>query len=77
MLLLSKFTGAAKDMKSAMLINPYDTEGSAVALYHALTMDPKEKQKRNMELKKVLAKNNIYQWGIQFIQDTVAEPGER
>lgn len=73
-LLLSRFTGAAKDMKSAMLINPYDIEGSAIALYHALTMDAKEKEKRNRELKTVLAKNNIYQWGIEFIQDTMSEP---
>ena len=77
MLLLSKFTGAAKDMKSAMLINPYDIEGSAIALYHALSMDPKEKEKRNKELKTVLAENNIYSWGMKFIQNTMSESGER
>jgi len=77
MLLLSKFTGAAKDMKSAMLINPYDTEGSAVALYHALQTDEKEKEKRNTELKQVLLENNIYQWGMTFIQDTISETGAR
>ena len=76
-LLLSKFTGAAKDLKSAILINPYDIEGSADALYKALTMDPAEKEKRNRDMKRVLAENNIYQWGIQFIQDTLSEAGER
>jgi trehalose 6-phosphate synthase len=75
MLLLSKFTGAAKDMKSAMLINPYDIEGSAIALYHALIMDPKEKEKRNTDLKTVVAENNIYEWGIKFIQETMRESG--
>ncbi|EKD67449.1 MAG: hypothetical protein ACD_48C00397G0003 [uncultured bacterium] len=77
MLLLSKFTGAAKDMKSALLINPYDIEGSAIALYHALSMDSKEKEKRNKELKTVLAENNIYTWGMKFIQNTMSESGER
>ena len=77
MLLLSKFTGAAKDMKSAMSINPYDIEGSAIALYHALIMDPKDKVKQNTDLKTVLAENNIYAWGIKFIQNTMSESEER
>lgn len=72
MLLLSKFTGAAKDLKSALLINPYDREASADALYQALTMSKKEKQKRNEEMKKILAENNIYQWGMEFIKNTLS-----
>lgn len=72
MLVLSKFTGAAKDLKQAMLINPYDIETSTDALYHALTMDPDEKKRRNTDMKKVLAENNIYEWGIRFLNDTIS-----
>ncbi len=71
MLLLSKFTGAAKDLRKSMLINPYDTEGSANALFEALTMDPAEKLKRNEEMVQVLKELNIYQWAIRFLQATI------
>ncbi|MCS7093206.1 MAG: trehalose-6-phosphate synthase [Patescibacteria group bacterium] len=71
MLLLSKFTGAAKDLKSCLLINPYDIEGTADALYVALTMKPEEKIKRNQQMKKFLKENNIYHWGINFIQNII------
>jgi trehalose 6-phosphate synthase len=72
MLLLSKFTGAAKDLKSAMLINPYDTEGSADALYLALNMKEDEKEKRNLQMKEIVKENNIYKWGTDFIKETLA-----
>lgn len=71
-LLLSKFTGAAKDLKQALLINPYDIDNSADALYQALTMKTEEKIKRNTEMKAILKENNIYQWGINFIKDTLS-----
>jgi trehalose 6-phosphate synthase len=72
MLLLSKFTGAAKDLSSALLINPYDTDDSANLLHEALIMDSKEKLRRNMEMKEILKENNIYNWGIEFIKNTLS-----
>ena len=71
MLVLSKFTGAAKDLKSAILINPYDIEASVDSLHQALTMTSKEKLERNTQMKNVLKENNIYQWGINFIKNTL------
>ena len=71
-LVLSKFTGAAKDLRSAMLINPYDIEGSADAINAALTMTIGEKMKRNIEMKAILSEHNIYQWTQAFIQNTLA-----
>jgi trehalose 6-phosphate synthase len=71
MLILSKFTGAAKDLKSAILINPYDIEQSADALHYALTMPKEERIKRNKLMKEAIEKNNIYQWAIDFIGKTL------
>ena len=71
MLILSKFTGAAIDLKSSLLINPYDTEGSADALKLAITMPKEEKMKRNKALDDAVVKNNIYQWAIDFIGKTL------
>ncbi|MFH1509339.1 MAG: trehalose-6-phosphate synthase [bacterium] len=75
MLVLSKFTGASKDLKSAKLINPYDAEGSADALNEALKMKGKDKTKVNREMKKVLKERNIYNWGIDFIKKTLSKYG--
>lgn len=72
MLLLSKFTGAAKDLSSALLINPYDTEDSATLLHTALTMKTEEKIRRNNAMKHILEENNIYNWGIDFIRNTIS-----
>lgn len=72
-LLLSQFTGASLEMTSAILINPYDTEASADALYQALTMKASEKLQRNKNMRQNLRQNNIYKWGKQFIECTVAK----
>ena len=71
MLVLSKFTGAAKDLRRAVLINPYDIEESTHGLFEALKMDREEKLKRNNEMIQILEENNIYQWALQFIQNTL------
>lgn len=71
-LVLSKFAGAAKDLKSAILINPYDIERSADDLYNALTMPKEEKQRRMADMKNVVKENNIYNWGIEFIKHTLS-----
>ncbi len=71
MLVLSRFTGAARDLKSAIQINPYDIDSSADALKIALTMSKDEKIKRNKFMKEVIIKNNIYQWAIDFIEKTL------
>lgn len=71
MLVLSKFTGAAKDLDKAVLINPYDIENSADALFEALTMPTEEKLKRNTQMRANLKENNIYKWATEFIRNTI------
>jgi len=63
MLILSQFTGAARELKDAVLINPFDTEGFADALYSTLKMSEKERKKRVRKMQK----NNIYKWAGKFI----------
>ncbi|QQG44232.1 MAG: trehalose-6-phosphate synthase [Candidatus Roizmanbacteria bacterium] len=72
-LLLSKFTGAAKDLRSAFLINPYDIDGTVDALLQALTMKKEERAKRMNEMKAVVKENNIYDWAMKFIEKTVSD----
>lgn len=72
-LVLSRFAGAAKDLYSAMHINPYDTEHSADMLHYSLIMSPEEKRDRNADMRRVIEENNIYRWGIEFIRNTNTE----
>src|SRR5580658_5221723 len=41
-LILSCFTGAANELRDALLINPYDIDQTAEAIRIALDMDPEE-----------------------------------
>lgn len=71
MLILSQFTGAAKDLRSAILINPYNIEVGADAIYKSLTMEAKEKKERNLKMREELKAKNIYRWAIDFIDKTL------
>ena len=61
-LVLSRFTGAARELTDALLINPYDPESFADVLAQALEMPEEEKQKRMQKMREVVEKNNIYRW---------------
>jgi trehalose 6-phosphate synthase len=61
-LVLSHFTGAARELADALLVNPYDVAGFAERLLQALTM-PEEEQVRRMEkMRRHIADQNIYRW---------------
>lgn len=61
-LVLSQFTGAARELSQALLINPYDTESFADTLAIALNMDTGERANRLRALRETVEKNNIYRW---------------
>jgi trehalose-6-phosphate synthase len=61
-LLLSRFTGAARELLDAVLVNPYDVEQTADALHYALEMDPDERQARMQRMRALLKEHNVYRW---------------
>jgi len=67
MLVLSQFTGTARELKDAILINPFDTEGVADAIFSAVKMSEKERKRRVRKMQKVVQENNIYKWAGKFI----------
>ncbi|GAH75416.1 unnamed protein product, partial [marine sediment metagenome] len=66
-LLLSRFTGAARELPEAVLINPYDIEDFADRIKQALEMPQKEKAQRMAKLRETIADNDIYKWADKFI----------
>jgi trehalose 6-phosphate synthase len=70
-LILSKFTGASRELTEALLINPYALNDIAEAIKEAIEM-PKETQRMRMvKLQETIKDNNIYRWGGEIISEMV------
>ncbi len=66
-LILSKFTGAARELDEALLINPFAIDKYADIIKQAFEMLPKESTKRMKKMREVVRKNNIYRWVDRII----------
>ncbi len=68
-LILSQFAGAANELTSALLVNPYDRDDVAAAMDRALKMPLAERISRHAEMLKVIKENDIDHWQQRFISD--------
>lgn len=68
-LVLSKMAGAAAELDSALIVNPYDINSVASSLSDALEMPLDERIDRWKKMMTVLRKNNIHAWHANFIGD--------
>ncbi len=71
-LILSQFTGAARELTDAVQINPYSIEEFADAIKFAIEMPPEEKRKRMENMRKVISENNVYRWAGNIITELTA-----
>lgn len=72
MLILSRFTGAARELTDAVLINPYAIEEFADAIKYAIEMPSAERDKRMGSMHKVVVQNNVYRWAANIITELTA-----
>jgi trehalose-6-phosphate synthase len=68
-LVLSQFTGAARELPEALIVNPYHVEHSADALYRALTMPDAEQRERMRSMRSRIKNFNIYRWAGRMLRD--------
>lgn len=68
-LILSQFTGAARELRDALLVNPYDIDQTAAAIRTALEMEPEEKQLRIQRMRTIIEEHNIYRWAGTLITE--------
>lgn len=61
-LVLSEFTGAARELTDAVLVNPFDVDKLAAGLHAALTMPAEEQERRMRRMRAQVDDNNIYRW---------------
>jgi trehalose 6-phosphate synthase len=72
-LILSRFAGAAAELGSALLVNPYDPEAVGTTIAHALSMPLEERRQRHNALFRVISENDIKSWGELFLGSLTQE----
>ena len=68
-LVLSEFSGAAQELHSAYLVNPYNVREIADALQTALEAPEAEKQRRLAPMRQRVAAHDARHWAESFIKD--------
>jgi trehalose 6-phosphate synthase len=73
-LVLSRFAGAARECGAALLVNPYDSEGVAIAINRALSMPLEERRQRQEANFRVLKANDLSHWAERFLSVLESPP---
>jgi trehalose 6-phosphate synthase len=68
-LVLSRFAGAARELNSALIVNPYDVVGMAEALDRAISMPLQERKDRYEDMMRIIRKNDLASWRDKFLKD--------
>jgi trehalose 6-phosphate synthase len=74
-LVLSRFAGAAEELREALIVNPHDIEGTARALGQALDMPAAERARRQAALLRRVETQTAARWAATFERDLAGEPG--
>ena len=68
-LVLSRFTGAARELEHSLQINPYAVDEMAATLHQALSMGEAERRARMSALREIISRNNIYRWAGKIVTE--------
>ncbi len=68
-LLLSRFTGASRELTDAVIVNPYSIEEFADSIKLAVEMPPEEKKRRMENMRKQVEDNNVYKWAANIVKE--------
>jgi trehalose 6-phosphate synthase len=70
-LVLSKFAGASRELKKALVINPYDIDELSQAIHTALQMNLVEQKYRMNRMRESVQSYNIYRWSAELLKTLV------
>ena len=68
-LVLSRFAGAANELRDALIVNPYDIDQTAEAIRSAVEMNSEERKARMQRLRKVVRERNAYRWAAELVAE--------
>ena len=71
-LVLSEFTGAADELRSAMLVNPHDIDGLEATLDTALNLSLKDQRERMRSLRQTVRQHDVFAWARDFLKAVAA-----
>lgn len=75
-LVLSRFAGAANELREAFFVNPWDEKGTAKTLAMALEVDGREQRSRMRSMRRRVIEHDALRWGHDFI-DSLGGDGRR
>ncbi len=67
-LILSQFAGASRELKGAIIINPYSAEQTSSAIYEALNMSLSQQHQRMKKMREAVKNYNVYRWSAEFMR---------
>jgi trehalose 6-phosphate synthase len=73
-LILSRFTGASRELRDALLVNPYDVETTAEAIFSALQMSPTERRDRMTRMRGLVREHNVFRWAGMLLSELARMP---
>ncbi|HEX9822376.1 MAG TPA: trehalose-6-phosphate synthase [Methylomirabilota bacterium] len=73
-LVLSRFTGASRELRDAYVVNPYDVEDMAAAIHDVVTADPLERRSRMRRMRAHVREYNIYGWAGLLVSELARIP---
>lgn len=68
-LVLSEFAGAARELKQAYMVNPYDIDGMKATIMKALTDSPKVKARKMRSMRRQVFDKTIDVWADDFLTE--------
>jgi trehalose 6-phosphate synthase len=66
-LILSRFTGAARELTDALQVNPFAIEELSSAMHEALSMPREDRVRRMARMREVVAESNVYRWAGKIV----------
>jgi trehalose 6-phosphate synthase len=66
-LVLSAFTGAARELVDALIVNPFAVDEMAEVIHQAINMPAEERRRRMNRMRSVVAANNVYRWAGKIL----------
>ena len=73
-LVLSRFAGAARELREALIVNPFDLDAVADAIVRGLEMPVEERRERWDSLMQTLRHNTLSHWRDNFLKALVEAP---
>jgi trehalose 6-phosphate synthase len=68
-LILSEFAGAARELTTALHVNPFSVDDGATAIAYALNMPAEEQMTRMRTMREVVEQFNAYRWTADILTD--------